>query len=59
MSRDPDYVGVTTNEDGDIALTLFFDNGEAQYIYLESEDLCSLIACLMLAMGHGECRTFH
>lgn len=59
MSRDPEYVGITTDDDGDIALTLFYEDGETQHIYLDSKDLCSLIACLMLAVGGEQCQTYH
>jgi len=59
MNRDPEYVGVTTSEDGDVALTLFYEDGQTHYIYLEESDLCSLIACLMLAVGHDPCQSLH
>lgn len=49
MDIEPEYVGVTTNEDGDIALSLFYENGVQFDMYLDEQDLSDLIMTLLFA----------
>ena len=47
MDIEPEYLGVTTNEDGDIALSLFYENGVQFDMYLDEQDLSDLIMRLL------------
>lgn len=59
MDREPEYVGVTTNKDGEVALCLIYEGGDEQYIYLDQQDLCNLLASVMLLLGDDNCQTYH
>jgi len=60
MMDEPEYIGVTVNEQGVIALTLFYDSGDCCHIYLEDEDVIRLIASLITATTEDrECQTHH
>jgi len=47
MDIEPEYLGVTTNEDGEIALSLFYEDGVQFDMYLDEQDLSDLIITLM------------
>mgnify|MGYP000259421325 CR=1 FL=1 len=61
MSDDPEYIGVTTDEDGEIALSLFYEDDKVVHIYLANNDVIGLIAALIAASKdpEGLCQTYH
>lgn len=60
MIEEPEYIGVTVDDQGTIALTLFYDNGDCCNIYLADEDVIQLIASLITATTEeGSCQTHH
>ena len=61
MSEDPEYIGVTTDEDGEIALSLFYEGDRVVHIYLATKDVIGLIAALLAASEdpEGKCQTYH
>ena len=63
MSDGPEYIGVATNEDGDVALCLYYKDGVSHQIYLHDDDVIGLIAALISAKTSNElpceCQTSH
>jgi len=62
MRDDPEYIGVATNEDGEVALCLYYGDGETHQIYIKEEDIIHLIAALISAKNDelmSECQTYH
>ena len=62
MEDGPEYIGVATNEDGDVALCLYYKGGDTHQIYLQDDDVIGLIAALISAKNNelmSECQTYH
>ena len=59
MENGPEYVGVTRNEDGEVALSLFYDDGTQLDMYLDDNDVSDLILTLLSVLGTDPCQTYH